>query len=424
MQGGTAAFHAPFGDELGFFADGRHKIHAQHSGQGSHIIVGLLRQLPQLAHVAQYGDLLVALGLGQNLQRRSDGLGIGVVAVVQQQPVLPQPQDPHPGAGGLVGSHAPDDLLRCKAQLLAYRHCHGGRIGHVLAGRRNGQMIGLPLRGNGAGDALHSVIRQIADADVAVFGLAAAQRAERKLHGVEQGVVTVQDRHAPLLEVFKDLALSLEDALPAAQKFHMGIADVGDDGNGGPHHLAQVADLPEVVHPRLHHGGLMLGPQIQQRQGGADVVVEIPLGLEHPELCPQNSGHHLLGGGLTHGAGDLDHRDIIAVPAGSCQGPQRQTGVRHLDVKLSGQQLLRYLGAQTPGGPCLQGRVDKAVAVVLLPLPGDEQGSRLHLTAVGTHRGHWGKRLPRRQQTAAYCGFDLTDRHWLHRNLHAQIAHF
>ena len=168
----------------------------------------------------------------------------------------------------------------------------------------------------------------------------------------------------------------------------------------------------------------MLRSQIQQRQRRADVVVEISLGLEHPEFGAQNGGHHLLGGGLAHGAGDLDHRDVVPVPAASGQGPQGQTGIRHLDIEFPGQEVFRHLGTQAPGGTRFQGRVNKPVPVVPLSFPGNKQGPGLHLPTVRTYRGYRGKVLPRRQQAAAHCGLDLLDRHWLHRNLHAHAAHF
>ena len=76
------------------------------------------------------------------------------------------------------------------------------------------------------------------------------------------------------------LALGPQDTLPGiAQIFNMGVAHVGDDGNIGPYHLAQIAYLAEVVHARLDHRRLMLRRKTQQRQGRADIVVEIGLCL-------------------------------------------------------------------------------------------------------------------------------------------------
>ena len=87
----------------------------------------------QLAHVAQHRHPVVALGLGQHLQRRGDRLGIGVVAVVQDDAPIGQPHHPHPGAGGLIGRRAPDDLVVAQSQFFAYRYGDRRGIGHVGA---------------------------------------------------------------------------------------------------------------------------------------------------------------------------------------------------------------------------------------------------------------------------------------------------
>ena len=67
--------------------------------------------------------------------------------------------------------------------------------------------------------------------------LAAAQGLEGGRQGVEEGVVPVEDDGAAGAEVLQDLGLGLEDALPAAEKLNVGVADIGDDGDVGLHHL-------------------------------------------------------------------------------------------------------------------------------------------------------------------------------------------
>ena len=194
----------------------------------------------------------------------------------------------------------------------------------------------------------------------------------------------------------------------------MGVTDVGDDGDVRPHHLPQIADLPEVVHPGLDHRRLMLRPQAQQGQGRADVVVEVLRCLQHPELRPQHRRQHLLCGGLAHAAGDLDKGDGEPVPVGGRQGPQGQPGVRHLDIELVWPQQLRPPGAQAPGGSRVQGPVDEVMAVEPLPHPGQEQAAGGNLPAVGAHSGDGGRPLPGIQPGAVHSGYDLRNGHWLH----------
>ena len=278
----------------------------------------------------------------------------------------------HPGACGLIGRHAPDDLLPAEAQFLAHGHRHGGGIGHVLAGGRDAQSVGILRGGHGAGDAVHTVVHDIMDPHLAVLALAAADDPLGQSHGIQQGVVSVQDRQAVFLQMVKDLALGLQDALPAAQVLDVGVADVGDHGDVRPHHGPQILDLTKVVHARFDHRRLVLRGQAQQGQGRTDVVIEILRGLEDVQLRLQHGGDHFLRGGFAHAAGDLHEGDLKFVPVGGGQVPQGQTSIRYLDVELIRTDILGQLGAQAPCRTGVQRRVDKLVAVELLPHPGQE----------------------------------------------------
>ena len=117
----------------------------------------------------------------------------------------------------------------------------------------------------------------------------------------------------------------------------MSVAHIGDDGHGGAHHFAQVADLAKVVHAGLDDGSLMLRRKVQQRQGGADGVVEVGLRFQRGKPLTQHGGDHLLGGGLSGAAGDLHHGDSEFVPIPRCQRFQGFQRVGHLNVEFSVQ---------------------------------------------------------------------------------------
>ena len=142
-----------------------------------------------------------------------------------------------------------------------------------------------------------------------------------------------------------------------------------------------------MVHARLDDRRLMLRGKLQQRQGRADVVIEVGLGLEGAEAPPQHTGDHLLGGGLSRRAGDLHHRQgkPAAIPKG--QRLQRQTGVRHLNVKLPRQQCVRCPGRQAARRAGFQRLADVSVAVEPLPYQRHEQCSLRNAAAVGGHPG-------------------------------------
>ena len=171
--------------------------------------MGLIRQIPQLAHVAQHRHPAFTVRAAQDLQCRGHGLGIGVVAVVQQHTAFRHPDNPHSGAGRLIGCHAPDDLLPAEAQLLPHGHRHGCGIGHVLAGSRDGQGIGVTGCCHRAGDAVHAVIHNVADPGLAVLTLATADDPLGQRHRIQQCVIAVEDSHAVCLQMFKNLAFGL-----------------------------------------------------------------------------------------------------------------------------------------------------------------------------------------------------------------------
>ena len=123
------------------------------------------------------------------------------------------------------------------------------------------------------------MVGHLGDAGLAVLRLAAADSAEWDVHGVQQGIVSVEDSQSALLQMRENLAFRLQDALTAAQKFDMSVADVGDDRHIRTHHSAQILDLPKMVHAGLDDRRLVLGAQAQQGQGRTDVVVEILRGL-------------------------------------------------------------------------------------------------------------------------------------------------
>ena len=194
----------------------------------------------------------------------------------------------------------------------------------------------------------------------------------------------------------------------------MGVADIGDHGHVGPHHLPQVADFAKVVHSGLNNRRLVLRAQAQQSQGRADVVVEVLRRFQAAVFGPQYGGNHLLGGRLAHAAGDLDKGDLEFVPVGGRQGLQGQPGVVHLDIKFIAPQFFGQSGAQTSGCAALQRRVDEVVSVKLFPHPGDEQAAGALLPAVRGDSGYHGYFRLWILPDAMDGGGDLSYGHGLH----------
>ena len=142
-----------------------------------------------------------------------------------------------------------------------------------------------------------------------------------------------------------------------------------------------------MVHAGLDHRRLMLRHQPQQRQRRADVVVEVPLRAQGVVPLREHRGDHLLGGGLSGGAGDLYHGDVIQPPVPGCQSAQSQGSVLHPDIEPAGQQGLRHTVAQAAGSPGGQGRVDVVMPVEPGSYQGDEQVAGGDMAAVAGDAG-------------------------------------
>ena len=69
----------------------------------------------------------------------------------------------------------------------------------MLSGGGNGQGVDTLFRDHLAGDALHTVVRDVRHPDVTVLRLAAADGGKAAFHRVQQRVVAVEDQGAAFL---------------------------------------------------------------------------------------------------------------------------------------------------------------------------------------------------------------------------------
>ena len=201
----------------------------------------------------------------------------------------------------------------------------------------------------------------------------------------EKGVVPVENGQTCGGHGLENLAFGLQDALAAAQVLNVGIADVGDHRHVRRGQVHQVGDLSKVVHPHLQHADLVLAVQAEEGEGKAQLVVEVPLGFQHLVLLAQDGGHHVLGGGLAHAAGDADHRDGELGLVGLGRLADGGHGILHQEVALAGEGLLRGLLGEAGHSACLQGPWDELMPVGLFPRQGYEEVPRVDGPAVGLH---------------------------------------
>lgn len=177
--------------------------------------VGRDGKLPQLPHVAQHGQTAAGRRDGQQLQGLGHSLRVGVITVIDEQATLRQVQHPHAGAGRDIGGHAGGDLRRRQTQDFSDGGGHSHGVDHVRPGGRGVQTIAAPGGGDSAGDTLDAAVVHVCDADLTALPPAAAQDGLGQGNGVQQRIVTVEDGKPVRRQVFKYLALGLQDALPA-----------------------------------------------------------------------------------------------------------------------------------------------------------------------------------------------------------------
>jgi hypothetical protein len=182
----------------------------------------------------------------------------------------------------------------------------------------------------------------------------------------------------------EQLALGAGDLVDAAQALQVDGADVDDHAHLGLGDAGQVGDLAAGRHAHLDDGVAVLGPEAEEGEGEAEVVVEVALGPVHPLLAGrrrEHAGHQLLGGGLAVGAGDADDAQAAggeraAVRAG--QAAEGGDGVVYLDDRdVTGQREVggAAAGDHQAGGAREDGLGGEVVPVVALAADGEPQAA-------------------------------------------------
>ncbi len=149
------------------------------------------------------------------------------------------------------------------------------------------------------------------------------------------------------------------------------------DRDVGRRDAREGADLAGRRHAELEHGRRVLGPQAQEREGQAVLVVEVALGLAAPgPRVASSARRHVLRRRLADRAGDADDRDAgaaahVAGEVGECA---RRVGHAH---DAAGRRAARRRGARrAAAAPLRRGLGEEVVAVEARPADRDEEGAR------------------------------------------------
>jgi hypothetical protein len=288
----------------------------------------------------------------------------------------------------------------------------GGRLGdrvdvdaEVMRDRRRGQEVHEEVR---AGERQRDILRLGADAKREphpvhrpapvlrgdVEGAVAAEPEDAPAPGavgladpLHARVVAVEDRHAALGQALQDLGLGRRDVVHRGEELQVHRRHHGDHGHVGPGDAGQRAQLAGRGHPQLQDGGRVLRPEPEQHQREAVLVVEVPLGLEHRSPRAEERGGHLLGGGLSRGAGDAHDRDVGLRPRVAREIGQAARGLGHADQAQARRRLDVAMDERSQG-TAGSGLRHEVVAVEARAGDGHEELSRLHPARVDGHAAH------------------------------------
>ena len=191
-------------------------------------------------------------------------------------------------------------------------------------------------------------------------------------------VVRVQHRRSSGLHVAEQLGLCRGHIVQRAQELEVRRSDVRDHAHLGIDEPRQQVDLAGSAHAHFNYRCPVPCLELQQRERHADMVVQVPLVLEHRSLLLQDGGDHLLGRGLAVAAGDADegNRMLLAVHQGHLL--EREERVLHGEDVLQPAQAViaglqgRAVHQRAPGA--LLDRIgNEIVAVETVALEGHEQ---------------------------------------------------
>ena len=175
--------------------------------------------------------------------------------------------------------------------------------------------------------------------------------------------------------------------------------DHGEHRDRRPCDLRQSRHLAEAGDAHLHDRGLVLRLDAGYGHRHADLIVQVPLGLQHPKALREHRGDHLLGGGLADAARDAHNGDVQRPAVGGRDLLERTLDVA--DHEGRPFDALRHPFAERADRALLQRGGDKAVAVGPLAAVGDKEIPRLDGAAVDHRSADRGLRLRAADQAAA-----------------------
>ena len=206
------------------------------------------------------------------------------------------------------------------------------------------------------------------------------------MNRAELVVVAVEDIGGVLTRVEEHLRFCPAHAVAVAEVFEVAAADDRQHADGGLYHARKPLHLAEAGDTHFDDSRLRVLGHREQRQGNAQLVVEVALRLVCSEFLREHSIEHFLCRGFAHAARHADDRDVefLAVRLGDVL--DRVEGRRNEDIGL-----LRVCGSLLAEGAdraLFVAFFDEIVAVHSAALDREKEGAVFDLTAVTLDGGN------------------------------------
>ena len=335
----------------------------------------------QFEHIAQHGDLFptARIGTGKVFERKFHAARIGIVGI-HHDDVLSALHPLRTVVVRHVRSDGPGDVLWRDAEVQSHGDgCTSiGKV--VLPAQRGGKL-------RGGKTARHPrKRREHLDGYVGLTALRREGIAADTLAALHLQRIVRPDKGHPVVfpQEIVQFGLGPDHAFHSAESLQVRAAEIGDvaiirTGNG-----AQIADLVRMGSPHFHYGKLVAGAQREQREGNADVVVQVTLRGTHFKAAGKHPTQELLGRGLAIAAGQAQNRDAHLHPVQGCGLLKGGENILHDDHLFSVRITAGIVGNHS-GSSCLQSKGDKVVPIEIFTLEGKKDVARGDLPRVGCY---------------------------------------
>ena len=220
-----------------------------------------LRPTPEFEHLPQHGNTPLRWCIPQHVDHHARRIGIGVVAIVQNQNAfVPDPFSAHRTGPQL--SHDAGKLLRADTENSRHRNSSQQIRDAVFAWER-----ALKLDSADRKPDTFCAYFHIFGADVG--GNAQAERDHSTgVNGSEfshEWIVGIQYSDSIWRQSFDKFTLGSSHCLDRIECFHMRVADISHNTNPGFRDARQIADLARVIHPDFEHRYARVARQTKNR---------------------------------------------------------------------------------------------------------------------------------------------------------------